>query len=220
MARRKLNQKIAGLEKQRALDKERQRISREMHDDIGAGLTQIILMSESAKNKATVSNQKELLDISNTSRQLVGNISEIIWSLNPEDKTLEQLLAYMREYISKQLEYAGISYHIELPDDVKNILLSNEQLRNILLVAKETVNNAIRHSRANNITIKAIYRPGSLQFEVRDDGLGFDPQKDHPGNGLRNIRQRTDEIGGELNIESGNGSTGSRFVYIFPLNTT
>jgi signal transduction histidine kinase/ligand-binding sensor domain-containing protein len=219
IARRKLKQKIGELERQQALDKERQRISREMHDDIGAGLTQIILMSDSAKNKATAANEKELLDISSTSRRLVNNMSEIIWSLNPENKTLEQLLSYMREQLHKQLEYSGISYRIDLPDGGSDVLLSNEQLRNMLLVTKEIVNNAIKYSQADTISVSARCGQGFLHFEVKDDGAGFDLQKKYSGNGLRNIRQRTEEIGGRLTIDSAAGR-GSRFLCAFPLNTT
>jgi signal transduction histidine kinase len=219
LAQRKLKQRIAELENQRALDKERQRISREMHDDIGAGLTQIVLMSESAKMKVKITNSKGLSDIADTSRTLVSNMSEIIWSLNPENKTLDQLISYLREHLGKQLEYSDINYVLELPEVMGEILLSNEQTRNLLLITKETVNNAIKHSGAKNIFIKLTYQPGILLIEVKDDGIGFDTQKKNTGNGLRNIRQRVEQIGGEVMMESGTGK-GSRFVYTIPINTT
>lgn len=219
IAQRKLKLKIAALEKQRAVDKERQRISREMHDDIGAGLTQIILLSESAKDRSSAGNEKELSDISNTGRQLVSSMSEIIWSLHPENKTLEQLLSYMREALNKQLEYAGIDYRIVLPEGGDHILLSNEQLRNILLVIKETVNNAIKHSQAGVIIVNGQLLSGVLHIEVTDNGTGFNAEKNSMGNGLRNIRQRTAELRGQVTIESETGA-GSRFIYRFPLNTT
>ncbi len=219
IAQRKLKQKIAALEKQRAVDKERQRISREMHDDIGAGLTQIILLSESAKDRSSTGNEKELSDISNTGRQLVSSMSEIIWSLHPESKTLEQLLSYMREALNKQLEYAGIDYRIVLPEGGEHILLSNEQLRNILLVIKETVNNAIKHSQAGVIIVSGQLFSGVLHIEVTDNGIGFNAEKSSVGNGLRNIRQRTAELRGQVTIES-EIDLGSRFIYRFPLNTT
>ena len=209
---RKLKKKLAELERQREVDKERQRISREMHDDIGAGLTQITLMSESVMNK-TGNSQKELEDIASTSRKLVSSMSEIIWSLNPENKTLEQLTAYLREQLNKQLEYSGINYDIELPDESKKVLLTNEQLRSILLTTKEIVNNAIKYSGAKNISIKMTLNKSMLACTVEDDGQGFDIGKSYTGNGLKNMRHRIEELGGLLEINSEKGK-GSHFRYI------
>ena len=218
ITQRKLKKQLSELERQREMDMERQRISREMHDDIGAGLTQITLMSESAKNR-NQANEKELEDIANTSRKLVGNMSEIIWSLSPENKTLEQLFAYMREQLNTLLEYSGIQYSIVLPENENNILLSNQQRRNILMVTKEIVHNAIKHSKAQNISIKAVIHYGNLEMEITDDGQGFDPLNIHSGNGLKNIRQRVEEMGGRLKISSEKGK-GSFFSYSVSLTTT
>lgn len=216
---KKLRKKVEALERQREIDKERQRISREMHDDIGAGLTQITLMSEFAKNKNRDENEKELADIANTSRKLVSNMSEIIWSLNPDNKSLEQLMAYLREQLNKLLEYSGLTYNIALPENGKDILLNNQQRRNILLVTKEIVHNAIKHSGAKKMSIKAIINNGSIEMEIADDGKGFDTEIVYGGNGLKNIRQRVEEMGGELTISSETGK-GSRFSYTVFLSTT
>ena len=213
---RKLKKQLAELEKQREMDKERQRISREMHDDIGAGLTQITMISESVKNKTGSNNEKELEDIAATSRKLVSSMSEIIWSLNPENNSLENLTAYLREQLNKQLEYSGIDYIIALPEDGKNILLSNEQRRNIVLATKEIVNNAIRYSGAKNISVKMILNKNLLTCTIEDDGEGFDTAKSYTGNGLKNIRYRIEELGGDLEIKS-EKNTGSRFCYSVPV---
>ena len=214
IAQRKLKMQLAEFEKQRELDKERQRISREMHDDIGSGLTQIVLMSESVKNKTGAGGEKELSDITHTSRQLVNNMSEIIWSLGTENKTLDQLCSYMREQLNKQLEYAGMNYKIELPEYGNDIILSNEQRRNILLVTKEIVNNAIKYSKAKNILIKGEIKNSNLSFIVEDDGRGFEIDKIYRGNGLKNIKTRIEELGGKMESVSEPGK-GSRFKYSF-----
>lgn len=216
LAQQKLKNKIAELERQKEIDKERQRISREMHDDIGAGLTQITLMSESAKTKHGT---EELDDIAQTSRQLVSNMSEIIWSLSPENKTLEQLLSYLREQLNKQLEYSGMNYSIQLPESGSQLVLSNEQRRNILLVTKEIINNAVKYSKARNISVNAILRDNNLDFEIADDGAGFDITIKQSGNGLKNIRHRIEELGGIVVVESAPGK-GSRFFYNIPLQPT
>lgn len=213
-AQQTLRAKVAELEKQKELDKERQRISREMHDDIGAGLTQITLMSESVKNKMKM---QELDDIAGTSRQLVHSMSEIVWSLNPENKSLENLFSYMREQLNKQLEYSGIEYSIEFPEAVTGSILSSEQRRNLLLVSKEIVNNAIKYSKAKTISVQAESTGNELSFTITDDGIGFDVSKVYSGNGLKNIRARIEELGGKIHIDSAPGN-GSRFSYVIPLD--
>ena len=216
IAQRKLKKQLAELERLRELDKERQRISREMHDDIGSGLTQIVMMSESVKSKMGSNGEKELSDITDTSRKLVNSMSEIIWSLSPENKTLDQLFAYLREQLNKQLEYSGMNHKIDLPENGNNISLSNEQRRNILLITKEIVNNAIKYSSANNILIQAEIKNNSLAFFVEDDGKGFDINKIYGGNGLKNIKSRIEELGGKMETDSEPGK-GSRFKYSISL---
>ena len=214
----KLKKEIEKLERLKALSSERMRISQEMHDDIGSGLTQINLISESAKlHSLPGSNIKnELDDISSTSRQLVDNIGEIIWALNPQHDTLDILLAHLREQLHKLLEYSAIGYSINFPDELPLIELNNQQRRNILLVAKEIVHNSIKHSQGKIIVITVVLQNKELLFDICDDGIGFDPALINNGNGLRNIRQRIDEVGGSIDIRSGQGN-GARFVYSFPL---
>ncbi len=211
-----LRKQLAEMEQQQRLDKERQRISREMHDDIGAGLTQITMMSVSAKSKLGEDGGKELNDIAETSRQLVSSMSEIIWCMNPENRTLDQLIAYLREQLNKQLEYCGMNYTVVLPNETAAVVLSNEQRRNIVLVTKEIVNNAIKYSGAANISVNMTLSKNSLIFKIGDDGEGFDTAKIYTGNGLKNIRQRVEEVGGALTIVSGKGS-GSVFSFNIPL---
>lgn len=214
---RKLKRKFAELKKQSQLDKERLRISREMHDDIGAGLTQIILMSESAKNKSSVSSEKELVDIADTSRKLVNNMSEIIWSLNPENKTLDQLFAYLREQLNKLLEYSGMDYSVQFPDKSSDFSLNNEQRRNVLLVVKEVVHNAVKYSKAKHLSVAASVQEQYLSFEIADDGTGFDTGINYAGNGLRNIQTRIDELNGRLSINSSKGK-GTTYIFTIPVN--
>ncbi len=218
-AQLKLKKQIITLERQKEMDKERQRISREMHDDIGAGLTQITLMSESVKSKTGFTAITELEEIADTSRQLVSNMSEIVWSLNPANKTLEQLMAYMREQLHKQLEYSNIEYTIQLPDAAGDIILSNEYRRNLFLVTKEIVNNAIKYSGAKQLQLHASIIDNYFICSIEDDGLGFDLNEVMRGNGLKNIRFRIEELNGQLDIQTEIGK-GARFEYRIPLPTT
>lgn len=195
-----ITQKI--LETQEA---ERKRIGSELHDDIGAGLTQISLMSEAAKNYALSdkSNIRELDDIAGTSRHLVQNMSEIIWALQPDNKTLNQLVIYMREQLHKLLEYSGIHYEIVFPKLEEEIPLSNVHLRNILLIVKESVNNSIKHSNANNIQISCGTDEKSIWFSISDDGKGINVDQIKSGNGIVNMKRRAAEIKGRFELISG-----------------
>jgi signal transduction histidine kinase/ligand-binding sensor domain-containing protein len=216
LSQQKLRKKVAYLEQQRELDKERQRISREMHDDLGAGLTQIALMSESARRRQQRQEGNELFDIAETSRRLMGSMSEIVWSLNPDNKNLEQLFVYLREQFHKLLEYSGMEYSIDLPEGIELLVLRNEQRRNILLITKEIINNAIKYSEATCLKISAELKGRNLGISISDNGKGFDPDRPYTGNGLRNIRHRVEEINGTLEIRS-SPETGTSFNLYFPL---
>ncbi|MBL0355524.1 MAG: tetratricopeptide repeat protein [Chitinophagaceae bacterium] len=196
--------------------KERKRISREMHDDIGAGLTQITLMSEHAKIHQQPTYINDLSAIASTSRKLISNMSEIVWSLNPENKTPDQLFSYLREQLNNLLEYSAIDYKINFAATDCSHVLSNEQKRNIILATKEIVHNAVKYSKAKNIYVNALVRNGLIQFNITDDGCGFDTGANFTGNGLKNIKQRIKEIGGTLVIESVHLKNTS-FSYSLPL---
>ena len=183
-----------------------------MHDDIGAGLTQITMMSEWAKSRSNKDTGKELDDIADTSRKLASSMSEMIWSLNPDDKTFNQLIAYLRELLNSQPEYSGKAYTLQLPELAKDIILSNEQRRNILLVTRAIVNNAIKHSDAKNIAVHMEIQQRLLTCEITGDGIGFNTGETFPGNGLKNIGHRINTTNGKPNISS-DKEKGSRFYY-------
>lgn len=211
-----LKERIKELEKEKAIEAERLRISREMHDDIGAGLTQIALMSEVARHNTT--NQKELEDIAGTSRKLMNNMSEIIWSLNAEYKTLELLFHYLREQLHRLLEPSGIDYQIRFPEEVPDIVLTNDQRRNILLVVKEAVHNAVKHSGAAHISIRADIAGDLMCIEIKDNGKGFEVAAKRDGNGLKNLQHRCTMLHAELQLQTAPGN-GVHFIFSIPLNS-
>ena len=205
----KLKKRIRDLEKQKALEDERQRISKEMHDDLGAGLTQISLISEAAKrrNRAGSFPGDELNDISATSKQLIENVSEIIWAMNPEFDTLSSMIAYLREQLSKLLEYSGKQYYIQLPEDYVDLNISNLKRKNILMLMKEAVNNAIKHSEATSVYVKIDLFKDHLEIEIKDNGKGFDTGKISKGHGIKNYIFRTGLLNGTSNVISNNDGT-------------
>lgn len=204
LVRQRYKLRIVELEKQNELERERRRISMEMHDDIGANLTRIVLMSEAAKHKRE--KEESLNQIAETSRHVVNSMSEIIWSLNPDNRTFEQLMGYLRNQLHNLLESSGIDYHIDLPFR-GDFVLTNAIKRNTILLLKEAVHNAIKHSKADRITVTGEICNHLLNVQVRDNGIGLDVEKGMLGNGLKNMKSRCFEIGGEIAFVSAEEGT-------------
>ena len=183
---------------------ERMRISSELHDDLGGGLTQITLMGEYAKQqiKKGHSGSDEINDISETSRQLVEKVSEIIWTMNPVNNSIAELLIYLRVQLYKMLEYTSKECDIDFQEVNNSIIILNEQRRNIILVLKEIVHNIIKHSKAEHVKVSAHYFDEKLEFKIEDDGVGFDTSLAGRGNGLRNIKNRIKAMGSKVEIIS------------------
>lgn len=213
--RRKLRTQERIIERQKMLMDERTRISKDMHDEIGSGLTRIAMMSESMSMR--LGRVEEAGRISNAARNLSQSMSEIIWALNPSHDTLEGLLAYLREQINIFLEPFGLTYSISFPDDPPNMALSNVQRRNLYLTAKEAVGNVLKHAEARALHVAAAVDRGMLRFEVCDDGKGFHLDKvRRSANGLRNMQRRMEEIGGYFDCST--NAQGTRVSFGIPLH--
>jgi len=211
IAQQKLKKQLRELEKQRAIEAERNRISKDMHDEIGSGLTHIALMSEliQTQKKAEEELRKDVSTISSSARRLVQSMSEIVWAMNPQHDTLENLLAYLREQTTAYFEpFLHISYQIEFPDDVPPARLRNEQRRNLFLVIKEALNNALKHAGAGQIFLKMKFVNDGICFTVCDNGKGFDRRKTKlASNGLKNMEKRMVDIGGSFGLQTGEEGT-------------
>lgn len=202
------------IERQHMLMEERARISKDMHDEIGSGLTRIAMMSEMLQTSG--GRGAETQKISAAARSLVQSMSEIIWALNPAQDSVEGLLSYLREQIHQFLEPFNIHYSIDFPENVRRRALSNVQRRNIYLTAKEAVNNVMKHANAAAIQIIARTDGGMLCFEVSDNGSGFSMTAvRRSANGLRNMQRRMEEIGGYFHCES--LTRGTRVSFGIPL---
>jgi signal transduction histidine kinase len=151
-------------------------------------------------------------NISIAARKLVESMSEIIWALNPQNDSLENLLSYMREQMQQHFEPFELKLTINFPDEVSPVKLTNEQRRNLYLVTKEALNNVMKHSGAKKVQLTFSLEPERLNFEVCDDGTGM-PEKltRATGNGLKNMRKRMEDIGGT--IEWINLNNGLKVVY-------
>lgn len=181
--------------------KERSRISSDMHDEIGSGITHIALLSEliQTQQKDAPDLKKDINIITTSARKLVQTMSEIIWALNPQNDTLENLLAYIREQSHQYFESMEMQFNIEFPDEVPVIKLSNAERRNLYLVTREALNNAMKHAGATAILLKLEFTKMNSCFSVIDDGKGMSLAKiKADSNGLVNMKRRMEDIGGTI----------------------
>jgi two-component sensor histidine kinase len=201
------NEKLK-LEKEQAVDQERARISSDMHDDLGSGLSTIRLLSEIAKRKIKDTGQtKEIERISEAAGELVDKMSEIIWAMNSSNDSLANLIAYMRSFAADFLEHAHIQHHFIIPENIPNVKLSGGTRRHIYLAVKESLHNVVKHSQASEVIIEVkVFK--NMTIMLKDNGKGFDPEKVRLfGNGLKNIEKRMQQVGGQADIISQNGTT-------------
>ena len=195
-------------------EEERRRISREMHDDIGAGLTRITMMSELAKNKKD--NKIELNEIALTGRKIVTSLSEIIWSMQPSNNNLEQLFIHIKEQLSELLEYTDINYSINFPENFINQNLDSNTTRNIILMCKEVAHNAVKYSQCTSLVFSIKIIEKSLLIDIADNGIGFDINAKKSGNGLNNIGYRLKQINATVSTISNH--QGTSFIFNIPIN--
>ncbi|HPI54715.1 MAG TPA: histidine kinase, partial [Chitinophagaceae bacterium] len=186
------------LEKQAALQAERDRISNDMHDDLGSGLSSIKLISEMLKRKhKDEETQQDLNDIVDNATELTSTMREMVWSLNPRNDSLQQFLHHMQQYSKQFFEPSEIKCVIEMPSVSSDISMNGFLRRNVLLTIKEIQNNIIKHAHATEVNIRATYGDGNLYFCIADNGQGL-PENTVFNNGFYTMQKRIRECGGEF----------------------
>ncbi len=190
-----------------AQQEERNRISADMHDDLGAGMTTIRLYSELAKNKLKDSPIPEIDKISSSANELLNKMNAIIWSMSSSNDTLGNMIAYIRSYAFEYLEDSGVACKVNIPINLPDIAVNGEKRRNIFLVVKEALNNVLKHSGASALKINIELFENSLKFSIHDNGKGIDFEKLRQfGNGLKNMEKRMKGQGMGFTIENNNGT--------------
>ncbi|HYV93395.1 MAG TPA: two-component regulator propeller domain-containing protein [Chitinophagales bacterium] len=188
----------------------RQRIARDLHDDIGSTLSSISMMSQMGTSTSNENEKpKELFStISKASRQAMDLMSDIVWSVNPENDKMENIIVRMREYASEILDAARVDFKIETDPSVQRLQLSMDKRKDFFLIYKEAVNNLAKYSIATKATIRIFFRENELHLEVSDNGIGFDSEKKFSGNGLKNMKSRAAAMKGKFSVTSKqNGGT-------------
>jgi signal transduction histidine kinase len=202
---RRVRTRIRALEQQHALDRERARIARDMHDDLGAGLTQLALMAELALDQPEVDDhaRERFGSIAQAARNVSGALDTIVWTVNPRNDTLERLIDYLGEFVAEYLAAIGLELTLELPAQIPARVVPSDIRHHVLLAVKETLNNIAKHANARRVTVRVALEEDTLQMSIVDDGAGFAETSVAPGaNGLGNLRQRLAAVGGAARIES------------------
>ncbi|MBK8608912.1 MAG: sensor histidine kinase [Chitinophagaceae bacterium] len=186
---------------------ERNRISADMHDDLGAGMTTIRLYSELAKTKLKDHSIPEIEKISSAANELLSKMNAIIWSMSSSNDSLGNMIAYIRSYALEYFEDTGITCKIEIAENLPNVQVMGEMRRNVFLVVKEALNNILKHAHATEVNIKLTRVKNSLTLYIHDNGRGIDVQNIRQfGNGLKNMEKRMKDMGIEFRIENKNGT--------------
>ncbi len=190
-----------------AEENERLRMAKDIHDDLGSGLSKIKFLSEiiSAKTNQNSEIQSSIKSISETSVFLVENMRDLIWALNPENTTLESLVARIREYSSDYLNDFPIELNTEINENFRDSKITKEAHRNIFFILKESLQNIVKHSSASAVSLKIDISKNNFQLLIADNGKGLIEKSVESGNGLKNIRQRAEVIGGRAEITSSAG---------------
>lgn len=185
-----------------AMQGERDRISADMHDELGSGVTAIRLMSEILKTKMKNQSIPELEKISNNANELLGKMNTIIWTMKSSNDTVESLVAYIRAHAIEYFDSTPIDCTVRLPAVIPQADISGEKRRNIFLSVKEALNNAMKHSQATHLQIDISTKENMLIIHVTDNGVGINTEQLRRfGNGLNNMRRRMESIGGSFTIE-------------------
>jgi signal transduction histidine kinase len=234
VSHRRLRRRLERLEQLQALERERMRIAQDMHDEIGSKLTKISFLSERARvesaNAGPVAQQ--IAAISNTSRELLQTLDEIVWAVNPHNDTLEHLAAYFSQYAAEYFHNTTVECDLRLPRKIPLHPLSAETRHNLFLSFEEALNNVLKHSGAKQVRVLMAVQPTAFEINIADNGRGFDtsarraeptqPNRGRGGNGLGNMRQRLAQVGGRCQIQSqpGQGTTVSLHIPLSEASST
>jgi signal transduction histidine kinase len=207
----RMRREMVRLKQQRALEQERLRIAHDIHDDLGARITQISLLSAMSQGNTTFP-EKARADfdkVSKMSRELVLALYETVWAVNPENDNLEALGNYICQMVKQLCETTALRCRFYVQNLPHEVQVSSQTRHNISLAVKEAVHNIIKHAGAPEVAIRVEFIDDCLEVSIQDSGSGFKPDEKISGNGLSNMKQRLQNIGGTCSIESapGQGTT-------------
>lgn len=225
VTKKRMQRKLRRLEEQHMIERERSRIAQDIHDEIGAKLTRISFLGGIAKRKLPPDNQAEghIDRMSKTARELIAALDEIVWAVNPKNDTLDNFADYLCRYASDFFESTPMSLQLEVPTSIPHHPLTADIRHNLFLAQKEALHNVLKHSGATKVQVQMSIRDREFEVTVVDNGRGIAVQQPMPdarikrgGNGLGNMRERLETIGGRMTIH-GSPETGTKISFVVPL---
>jgi signal transduction histidine kinase len=213
--RRRVRRKLEAAERQEGLERERARIARDIHDDLGVSLTQIALQCEVMQDDLDQPEnmRRHVTELSHSARAVTRAVDEIIWAVTPANDTLETFTGFIGQFVENTLKPTGMACRLALPTELPNLPMTATVRHGLYLVLREALNNIIRHAGAKTVRFSLALTDRRLTLTLSDDGCGFDPGRQSAlakerlcrGNGLANMRKRMAEIGGTVDLASAPG---------------
>ncbi len=205
------------MDKLKALQEQRERLARDLHDEIGSGLSKIKFISSLIAEKDDAQS-----DIQQLSSSLLGNMRDMLWSLDMENDTLHDLIAKIRMSANTQLKLTGIQLIMDISDMDTDLEIAGFVRRNFLMIVKEAIHNVIKHTDASTIWIMIDSSQNQLQITIKDNGQKttyLETKQDHTGKyGLTSMRRRALDIGATIDFQ--NLSTGWCINILYPIKST
>jgi two-component sensor histidine kinase len=193
----------------RAVERLRVQIAADLHDDVGARLTKVAMVTEFMDRETRDAEQSKphIQNIAKTTREIIQAMDEIVWTINPKNDTLDNLANYIFQYAQEYFQHSPVRCRVDLPAALPNHAISTEQRHNLFMAIKEALNNIVKHADATEARISLTAHDGKITIQIRDNGRGFAMDGlNGTGNGLENMKQRLRRIGGTIVLESKPGA--------------
>jgi signal transduction histidine kinase len=201
------------LARQQAVERERARIAKDIHDDLGANLTLIAVLGDLAKQEKAGDRVEKM---ASTARQAVKSLDEIVWAVNPRNDTLAHLIDYTGQFAVDYLRAAGVRCLLDVPEHAPPREVPTNVRHNVFLVVKEALQNIVKHAHADEVWLRVNATNHGLRIAIEDNGGGFERAPENVcADGLRNMQQRMSELGGECRIHSQPGA-GTKIIVELP----
>lgn len=219
-ARRRLRVQAERLRQQQALVRERARIAEDLHDDLGARLTEVGLISSLGVRPATSLEKAQdyLKEVADKSREMVEALDEIVWAVNPKRDDIPSVTSYLIHYAERIFEPTQIQCRLDVAADIPSAHMSSEQRHELFLAFKEALSNVARHSSASEVLLRVFVYDGTLRVVIEDNGCGLpDKPGAKSGDGISNMRMRLIRMGGCCDVQSADGK-GTKVEFAVPLS--
>lgn len=192
----------------REIERLRVEIAANLHDDVGSRLTKVAMITEQVERQTAGSDRihAQIGSISQTTREVIQAMDEIVWTINPRNDTLDNLANYIFQYAQEYFQGTGVRCRLDLPAQLPDRPISTKVRHNLFMAIKEALNNVLKHSAATEVRIALGIVESTITIRISDNGRGFDSGQSHSGEGLRNMRARLEQIGGRMALQAKSGA--------------